>query len=168
METLQKARRGQDNFLMVCYRKKKKKKYIYKMNRNNNLTIENGMGLINRNNNYAIENDMGLINHHSNLGNYNPSLQQAAPMTPNQETLRRLAIDFYQRNCAATNNQVFSANFLISNERHTLNYTSCIRFVCYGKSRFEQPIFHRLASRVHSSSRQKSHYGAITQSTLAL
>jgi hypothetical protein len=138
------------------------------MNLNNNLTIENGMGLINRNNNYAIENDMGLINHHSNLGNYNPSLQQAAPMTPNQETLRRLAIDFYQRNCAATNNQVFSANFLISNERHTLNYTSCIRFVCYGKSRFEQPIFHRLASRVHSSSRQKSHYGAITQSTLAL
>jgi hypothetical protein len=168
METLQKARRGQDNFLMVCYRKKKKKIYIYKMNLNNNLTIENGMGLINRNNNYAIENDMGLINHHSNLGNYNPSLQQAAPMTPNQETLRRLAIDFYQRNCAATNNQVFSANFLISNERHTLNYTSCIRFVCYGKSRFEQPIFHRLASRVHSSSRQKSHYGAITQSTLAL
>lgn len=138
------------------------------MNLNNNLTIENGMGLINRNNNYAIENDMGLINHHSNLGNYNPSLQQAAPMTPDQETLRRLAIDFYQRNCAATNNQVFSANFLISNERHTLNYTSCIRFVCYGKSRFEQPIFHRLASRVHSSSRQKSHYGAITQSTLAL
>jgi hypothetical protein len=138
------------------------------MNLNNNLTIENGMGLINRNNNYAIENDMGLINHHSNLGNYNPSLQQAAPMTPNQETLRRLAIDFYQRNCAATNNQVFSANFLISNERHTLNYTSCIRFVCYGKSRFEQPIFHRLASRVHSSSRQKSQYGAITQSTLAL